>query len=646
MARLNEPPSSPDSIETIRRKFIRQNRDIARANSAQSLRIRNLENEISRLLTENLDFRQQILRLQNELQGLQDEREREQTLRLKDQLEAKLLEIGAIVSGLGRYSDADKVGERRKKPRSSSLFYNTNEIWKSRCSLEEAKDSHEERLPAILEDKSYPSNDEVLALITDAESATTESPEIGPPPISQFVDEDPVKIDLPRRVRETSAVEIMTLDPTLSTTVEQRRKRKDSLDTGESKKCNRIETTPKIDKTTDSLKAGAKRKFSVRDEYEDTTSRQTREHSPKERSPDDFKVCRTAEKENVDQSDIKVFIERSTRKTSREAAAMTEAMNKLVPNARVLAPKSVNNSPKKKLPKPNEDLGKLKKIPKEKSAQIVQILPTLKPELKAIEIQAVPVVQIDSHPSIEEEQPPQSITQQTKNHVDLENVSPQSQPGPRADASRPSRRARTSVNYVEPNLRHKMRRPTKELADAVITDKTCRKIKAEEEGCSENVVRQSPEPTLQGKSTDSTTPSRSKKCSDPNAAANLNLATSHRKRSGSITGDAVGNYAKDMEVVIQKHETCAKTPETPEGDTISSSSVRNPSIGAIPDPEPTSTNDRASRRRRTTTSQGKNSRRELEPDKNVRNSTNAVGLVLSGRRETSVDVSSRRSLTT
>ena len=38
---------------------------------------------------------------------------------------------------------------------------------------------------------------------------------------------------------------------------------------------------------------------------------------------------------------------------------------------------------------------------------------------------------------------------------------------PLVDAGRPSRRPRATVSYAEPNLRHKMRRPTKELVDAV-----------------------------------------------------------------------------------------------------------------------------------------------------------------------------------
>lgn len=38
----------------------------------------------------------------------------------------------------------------------------------------------------------------------------------------------------------------------------------------------------------------------------------------------------------------------------------------------------------------------------------------------------------------------------------------------KGETSRPSRRNRTAVSYAEPNLRDKMRRPTKELVDAVV----------------------------------------------------------------------------------------------------------------------------------------------------------------------------------
>lgn len=44
------------------------------------------------------------------------------------------------------------------------------------------------------------------------------------------------------------------------------------------------------------------------------------------------------------------------------------------------------------------------------------------------------------------------------------------------DAGRTTRRPRSSVSYTEPNLRHKMRRPTKDLVDAVGTDERAQQV--------------------------------------------------------------------------------------------------------------------------------------------------------------------------
>jgi hypothetical protein len=45
---------------------------------------------------------------------------------------------------------------------------------------------------------------------------STDSPEIGPPPVSQFVEEDPVKIDLAIRPHNPDNEEIPGLNPALS----------------------------------------------------------------------------------------------------------------------------------------------------------------------------------------------------------------------------------------------------------------------------------------------------------------------------------------------------------------------------------------------------------------------------------------------
>jgi len=133
---------------------MRQNRDIARANSTQSLRIRNLENETSRLLAENLGLREQILRLQNEVENGKAQRVADLTGLLKSQLEAKLLELGALVAGLG-----DESAPKKKSPRAGKLMRASPSTspdqrnWKNMLNLSEAVEG---RLPPILENKLFP----------------------------------------------------------------------------------------------------------------------------------------------------------------------------------------------------------------------------------------------------------------------------------------------------------------------------------------------------------------------------------------------------------------------------------------------------------------------------------------------------------
>ncbi|CAI4218132.1 unnamed protein product [Parascedosporium putredinis] len=101
MARLNDPPQSADSYETLRRKLLRQNRDLARVNSTQSLKIRHLENECARMLSENLELRGQILQLEKEVENSKAQRIADHALEIKMKLEEQLAEWGSMLSGLG-----------------------------------------------------------------------------------------------------------------------------------------------------------------------------------------------------------------------------------------------------------------------------------------------------------------------------------------------------------------------------------------------------------------------------------------------------------------------------------------------------------------------------------------------------------------
>ena len=129
MARLNEVPQSTDSYDTrtafhptcppffssltaykltfsllrepVRRKLLRQNRELARVNSSQSLRIRHLENECARMLSENLELRGQILTLEKEVENSKAQRVADHALEIKAKLEAQLVECGEPVGGSG-----------------------------------------------------------------------------------------------------------------------------------------------------------------------------------------------------------------------------------------------------------------------------------------------------------------------------------------------------------------------------------------------------------------------------------------------------------------------------------------------------------------------------------------------------------------
>lgn len=95
----------------VKRKYKRQNRDIASVNSSQAVRIRSLENENSKLLAENLELREENLRLRSEIDNGKARRVTERVSVVKSQLEERLVEIGALISSLGEESP-----ERKRSP--------------------------------------------------------------------------------------------------------------------------------------------------------------------------------------------------------------------------------------------------------------------------------------------------------------------------------------------------------------------------------------------------------------------------------------------------------------------------------------------------------------------------------------------------
>jgi hypothetical protein len=142
---------------TVRRKFIRQNREIARINSNQSQRIRELENDCARMLSENLELRSQILHLENELETSHTHRIADHALDVKAKLEAQLSIFSALLEGLGtepprkRHSPSTREGTKSNTTSSTSSPARRLRIARDAAAMAQ----QEGRLPAIPEYKPY-----------------------------------------------------------------------------------------------------------------------------------------------------------------------------------------------------------------------------------------------------------------------------------------------------------------------------------------------------------------------------------------------------------------------------------------------------------------------------------------------------------
>ncbi|KAJ4306866.1 hypothetical protein N0V88_000237 [Collariella sp. IMI 366227] len=465
MARLNEPPATTDShLEILRRKFLRQNRDIAKINSDQSQKIRRLENDCARLLSENLDLRGQVLRLEKQIEDSNARRIADHALEVRAKLEAQLSEFASLLGSLGveppakRYAPEDR---RLSKPRRSSARSPPQRRRRNTVDLE-ALAEQEGRLPPIYENKTYArvtmNSEEIMALCAAA-ADTKDSPDLGPPPVSRYVDEDPVKYDSP-------SSEVIPESP----------RRPLAL------------PVPKMDFDREPLKSPEPMKQLAEVTVERTPSKSTRAPAlapqpiragTKRKHGDENATMQTAPtptgKENVIVNEIeKTFPTRGGQK--RRSIKDPPALGKgKAGGARTpLAAKSTNrdvSSPLKVMKNAPLKEGKkeparaLKNVPikadapAQKPPRVVEIPP---PEPAAItaalldSVTALPSA-APSSPSTPERLAPQEIPHDTPPPADISST---------GETSRASRR-RAAVSYAEPNLRDKMRRPTKELFDAV-----------------------------------------------------------------------------------------------------------------------------------------------------------------------------------
>jgi hypothetical protein len=481
----------------VKRRFIRQNREIARVNSTQSQRIRNLETEISRLVAENVSLREQAIAAQTDA-----ERWRVQAASigwrevsdLRERLQRKIAEMGELVIEMDRIPERVERKGRRKSRMSNigqRISATTEAEWRNRLSLREAAiaeqaEALDGRLPAILEDKQFPrktlENAEMAALREEAAvQQSMESPELGPPPVAHFDVPEPGGTESAGASEDDVARDDIVHLPL---NLERRRKRRNSallqgVRSDESREepaeqtvyaSSELQDLPTSKPTQQLLKTGAKRKLSISELEEPPL--------PASSASDDFIFHRRKDNEDNTAGATKIA-SRFTRPPGR-ASASTDAADALSSPQKevrkVLAPKSTNSPAKRRVQvsdKPSKEHDDHPRRHEIKSTRR-SIVP--------LSVETVPSAEPLNDKYVENELPPK--TPAITNDDILSPIS--TEPSTRApnaakeaavlnsvedvlngSIGRGSRRARAAVSYAEPNLRDKMRRPGKELVGAI-----------------------------------------------------------------------------------------------------------------------------------------------------------------------------------
>ncbi|KAL9090034.1 MAG: hypothetical protein Q9159_002202 [Coniocarpon cinnabarinum] len=420
MARLNEPPASAETLEGLKRRFVRQNRDLARSNSNQSVKLRQQELEISHLLSENASLRQRINQLENEISVSfsNDMRSNVDALRLR--LETQLRDFTQQVNGtLADLNSLPKKPHRRKSQMAASPKRSpARREWKNSSTLCEVLASQGQTMPTITEDKSFPRR--TLGVEDLREMSSTdgldlrESPELQRP--ITFLDREDAVIDHGQRWNEMNSPE-RNADGILGS-VEIRKKRRHSSLVTEDQTLQETHDHP--------LKVGASRKLNIPN---------ARNDRPKSIAS---------------------------------------------PGRPILAEKSINTdpsvSPRKAQPAANKKPGfpkgtqPLVKAASKATPLVTKESQAIYPPVEVVEIKADDDLLIKKEPTTPSAPLSLFSPASTQPSGGDEPKGRPATPPPASDTGslgRGTRRSRPAVSYAEPKLNVKMRRPGKELADAV-----------------------------------------------------------------------------------------------------------------------------------------------------------------------------------
>lgn len=298
-----------------------------------------------------------------------------------------------------------------------------------------------------------------MAICAEAEE-TNGSPDLGPPPTSRYVEDDPVKIDSPSRSTGTLEPspkikgEVLPLPDALQQPKLEPKKRPVSSAT--------VSPTeePKFARTLDVparqvLKAGSKRKFG--DENTESHLAKATTDNSNAKNP---QVIKDPRHSRVEKDAVSA---KNGSGMGHAASRPRKPLGEKSTNDDLVSPKKIIKSSttgdlKKTLPESDRALAPLKK---KRVVPIKLAIPPIPPPSE---------IEVPNEPATPSADPGQvfSNTPETRSaQEDTKDTPPPTDISAHGETSRPSRRARPAISYAEPSLRDKMRRPTKELFDAV-----------------------------------------------------------------------------------------------------------------------------------------------------------------------------------
>ncbi|KAJ5587943.1 uncharacterized protein N7459_003708 [Penicillium hispanicum] len=471
MARLNDYAAPPESVEALKRRFVRQNREIARVNSMQSLRIRSLESEVSHLLAENVSLREQVINLTQEIERLEAVKGLHNGVyEIKSRLDSKLAELSNLASELGMLPRrAGKLDGGKSNIDPNCRKATAPDLKARTAESEHLTEIDYGRLPPILENKYYPRRTleaQEIQNLVQTDSSLLGTPQPGVMDVYEDDCAQPHGAEVIETLPESHTDETTSPEALLPPTLETRKRKKKAdtmtIDSGYQPPC----TQPIFNEGTAHLtKSGAKRKFSPDDDG----------FLP-DLSPDhnefQFSRAHCSPRKSTPSSDLN----RKSPSPSKTSMSTQQSSANLEPAKRkVLEPKSANlslGSPRKVCATSNSDKiahridrdgnAKSSRKPKENENHVGKPL-TQKRSDRGLQQENRSSQSIDLHEAAQSQS--QDTLAKDSPAENLEECLLGMSEG--TTTSRPSRRRGAVVSYAEPNLRDKMRRPTKELIDAV-----------------------------------------------------------------------------------------------------------------------------------------------------------------------------------